>query len=81
MNGESGAATAALARRWPANQLELVSSSSRLPGLVAGELSHIWELRCWSPASRDVRPRPASQPHCWLSWLACCRWMFARQSC
>jgi hypothetical protein len=43
MNGESGVMAATVAMRSPANQLELVSFGSPLPGLVAGKLAHICE--------------------------------------
>jgi len=43
MNRESGMATPCVAMRALANQLELVSFGSQLPGLVAGELALICE--------------------------------------
>jgi hypothetical protein len=43
MNRESGPETGRIAMRVPANQLELVSFGSQLPGLVAGELALICE--------------------------------------
>jgi hypothetical protein len=43
MNRESGMATVSVAMRSLANQLELVSFGSQLPGLVAGKLAHICE--------------------------------------
>jgi hypothetical protein len=65
MNGESVVAAASAAMTSAANQLELVSSGSQWPGLVAGKLAHICErlasrrVTSSSSASRDVRPHVA----------------------
>jgi len=69
MNGESSMAAASVAMRLNPNQLELVSFSPPLPGLVAGKLAHIWILSSKSCITgRSSAPGSLCQP---------CRWMFA----
>ena len=70
MRSESGVAAASVAMPVAANRASTAAAFNArfLPGLVTGKLAHICEPCLLSPASRDVRPRPAilSLP---------CRWM------
>jgi hypothetical protein len=60
MNGESGVVTASVAMRSPANQLELVEFGSQWPGLVAGKLAHICELKSCITGRSSARGNRAS---------------------
>jgi len=60
MNRESALATASVARLGAANQLELVSLTAPLPGLVTGELPHICEQVFGSPSITGRPSAPAN---------------------